>query len=134
MHDPSTGLHSTILIAVDHPLHPLWLTGEIDVVDARLGDGGDEFRSVQRIRSDRRDDEVRVGAHLCETGCIVGVDHDLIDVGADPASVATFASLSALRPGDRPFQTGVGMPLDEVPGQDLADKARRSEQDDVVRP
>ena len=133
MDEPGAVLDGTVLVPVDHPLHPLRLAGEIDVVDARLGHSGDELRAVEGVRPDGRDHEVRVGTHLGQRIGIVGIDRDPVDLGARPGS--HLGELVRVAPSHRPRHVAVAaVSVHHVLREDLTDEAGRSEQDDVVGP
>ena len=86
-----------------HPVDELGLAGEVDVVGAGGGAGGDQRPAVERVGADGGDHDPGRRGDLGERGGVGGVG--LEQVGrrdaarrARPSSAATASSLARLRP------------------------------------
>ena len=117
-------------MGVDHAPHPLHFAGEVAVIDARLDDGLDELRPVQRVRTHRGHHHAGRRGQRIEGVAVGGIGHEARDVGAGGST--DFVQLVGITAGDRPPQLADGaVPTNQVPAQDLADEARRSVDDHI---
>ena len=135
VHDPGAGRDGAVVVREVHPVDELRLAGQVHVVGAGLGAGGDQRLAVQQVGTDRGDhDPGRLGDRA-QRGVVgaVGLQQRQLGerrVDASPAG-AHRLELALVAPGQRPAQAGGGV-LGEVGGGELAGEAGGSEDDDVV--
>ena len=102
VHDPGAGALGGGVVVEVHPVHELGLAGQVDVVGARLGAGGDERLAVLQVGADRGDHDLVRAATSAQPGGVRGVDDEQVELGqrrVDPRqAVAHLSSLSRLRP------------------------------------
>ena len=132
MHDPGAGALGRGVVAQVHQVDELRLAGEVDVVGAGLGAGGDQRLAVADVRADGGDHHPRRLGEPAQRGRRrVGVAQ--LDAGrVDPrrAGRAARSSLAAVAPGERPAQLG-GRVRGQVLGGEAAGEPGGAEQDDV---
>ena len=134
VHDARAGFLRRLLVGVDHAADPLRLAGQVAVVRARLGADLDQRLAVERVRADGRDHDARVLAQPAQGVLVRGIrdqQRQLARLQAERAAQRCELRLGA--PGHRPLEAVVRAELlGEVAGEDLADEARRAEDDQVV--
>jgi hypothetical protein len=122
-HDPGAGRARPLVVAIDHPAHPLHLAVDIAVVRAGLGARGDQLAAEPGVRAHRGAHDLRAARERVERRPVVRVgDEDLHPEveRLEPAAVAA---------GDRPPPPVVG--VREVLGDQPAGEAAGAEQDEI---
>ena len=133
VHDARTARAGCGLMTQDHAPDPLHLAGEVAVVGAGRGAGGDQRLAVQRIGAHGRDHDAGGRAQLAQTLCIGGIDHDRGERGRTELRLQGLET-GGRAAGDRPAQAAVRrtVAIEQVADEDAADEARGTEDDDVV--
>ena len=130
--DPRAARFRRRLMRVDHLAHPQRLAAEIEIVGPRGGTGRDQFRAVELIWADGRDDQPGLRDHRLQRGGIAGIGDDQRGVIGCPDRVAHRGELVPAAAGHRPFQTAIALVLsNEILGDQLAGKTGGAIDDDV---
>src|ERR1700751_262551 len=117
---------------IDHLPHPDRLAAEIDIVRARGRTGSDKVRTVELIRTDRRDHATGLIDHCLQRGGLAGIRNDQWRVRRCADRIADMSELVRAAPGHRPFQLlVVAVTRSEVFGYELTCETGRAIDDDV---
>ena len=103
VHDPGAGALRGLVVRDVHPVDELRLTGEVDVVGAGLGAGGDERLAVREVGADGRDHDPGAAGDVGQRGRVghVGVQQLELARGpgrSRPGRRGRVCSFSGLRP------------------------------------
>ncbi len=130
VHDPRAAGLGRRVVGEVHAVDELGLAGEVDVVGAGRGAGGDERLAVAQVRADRGDHDLgRLGQAAQRAGVgDVGLDH----LGVGRQATAQGRELLRVAAGQGPAGPGIGVG-GEVLGGQRAGEAGGAEEDDVVR-
>ena len=134
MHDTCTARLGLLAVLVDRQAHERHLTGEVDVIGARVGGSGQHALPELEVRADRGADDAGSCGHRIEGGGGVDVgDHEGPGICRCRQVEAHLGQLvfTAAGKGDL---GALWCELGQVGGGQLADKSRGPENDDVELP
>ena len=89
VHDAGAAAACGFVVSVDRVAHEQRLAGEVGVVRARLGAGGNEGLAVLGVGADRRRDRRRGTSEVVERAAVAGVGDDERPVEGRPAEAVT---------------------------------------------
>ena len=138
MHQPRPALLGPAVVAQPHPVDELGLAGEVDVIGAGRGAGGDQRLAIERIGTDGADDDLGRLGDFQQPGSIRSIGDEQIgrrnarsenagEGRADRLELAPVAS-------DQSPAQAVRSILGEVASRQPAGKAGRAEERQVILP
>ena len=131
-HDLGAGLDGAGVMLIDGIAHEEDLAGEVAVVGAGLGAGGQERHPVFRIRADGCDDHSGRAGQIGDGISVRGIEDQNRPVGSSRTQVSTdLLELVAVAPGQGDACPR-GRVVDQVLGGQLADEASGAEEDEIV--